>query len=68
MKWHPEKLTIFSTLVGLLNAKSHDFGGNVSTVNGYLLRNMFQIVARLVGDLNHCFENEEFDIALRIVC
>ncbi|KAH7730165.1 Nuclear cap-binding protein subunit 1 [Aphelenchoides avenae] len=53
VKWVPEKLTIFSTLVGLLNAKSNDFGGNV--------------VARLVSELNQCFEEEEFEIALRII-
>ncbi|MFH4978524.1 hypothetical protein AB6A40_005233 [Gnathostoma spinigerum] len=49
----PDKLTIYSTLVGLLNAKKYNFGG--------------ELIEALVKDLVHEIERNEFSSATYIV-
>ncbi|KAI6234413.1 80 kDa nuclear cap-binding protein [Aphelenchoides fujianensis] len=49
----PEKITVFSTLCGLLNVKRNQFGD--------------AIVSRLVGDLNKRLKADDYDIVVRIV-
>ncbi|KAK6043953.1 hypothetical protein COOONC_18543, partial [Cooperia oncophora] len=49
----PDKITVYSTLVGLLNAKNFNFGG--------------EIVEKLVSDLQEKLEAEDFQQAMFIV-
>ncbi|KAF8366504.1 ncbp-1, partial [Pristionchus pacificus] len=49
----PDKLTIYSTLVGLLNAKNYNFGG--------------EIVEKLVADLQQTLESEKHRHAANLV-
>uniref|UniRef100_A0A1I7XEC4 Nuclear cap-binding protein subunit 1 n=1 Tax=Heterorhabditis bacteriophora TaxID=37862 RepID=A0A1I7XEC4_HETBA len=49
----PDKLTIYSTLVGLLNAKNFNFGG--------------EIVEKLISDLQEKLETENYQQAMFIV-
>uniref|UniRef100_A0A7E4VBE2 Nuclear cap-binding protein subunit 1 n=1 Tax=Panagrellus redivivus TaxID=6233 RepID=A0A7E4VBE2_PANRE len=53
IKFKPEKLTIYSTLAGLVNADAPEFGKN--------------FVQRVVDELNHSLKEGEFDIAVRII-
>uniref|UniRef100_A0A183BVH2 Nuclear cap-binding protein subunit 1 n=1 Tax=Globodera pallida TaxID=36090 RepID=A0A183BVH2_GLOPA len=48
----PEKITIFSTLVGLLNARSSDFGE--------------RLLLKFVDELHYTFMNGEYDISVRL--
>ncbi|VDN20716.1 unnamed protein product [Gongylonema pulchrum] len=49
----PDKLTVYSTLVGLLNAKKYNFGG--------------EILEKLLAKLNELMKDNDFDHALYIV-
>ncbi|KAI6182064.1 80 kDa nuclear cap-binding protein [Aphelenchoides bicaudatus] len=49
----PEKMTIFSTLVGLLNSKSNAFGDS--------------LISKLTSDLKQRLDQDEYDIAIRVV-
>ncbi|CAJ0594234.1 unnamed protein product [Cylicocyclus nassatus] len=49
----PDKVTVYSTLVGLLNAKNFNFGG--------------EIVEKLVSDLQDKLETEDFEHAMYII-
>ncbi|WKX91228.1 hypothetical protein Q1695_009787 [Nippostrongylus brasiliensis] len=49
----PDKITVYSTLVGLLNAKNFNFGG--------------EIVEKLVSDLQEKLEAEDFQQAMFII-
>ncbi|KAI1721873.1 MIF4G like domain-containing protein [Ditylenchus destructor] len=49
----PEKLTMFTTVIGLLNTKSSEFGTNM--------------ISKLVDDLNSSLSKENYDIALRLI-
>jgi nuclear cap-binding protein subunit 1 len=44
----PDKCTIYTTLIGLLNTKNYNFGGEVSSVSGDL--NLYSILI-----FDHCF-------------
>ncbi|EPB76851.1 MIF4G domain protein [Ancylostoma ceylanicum] len=49
----PDKITVYSTLVGLLNAKNFNFGG--------------EIVEKLVSDLQEKLETEDYQHAMYII-
>ncbi|KAK6731730.1 hypothetical protein RB195_007913 [Necator americanus] len=49
----PDKITVYSTLVGLLNAKNFNFGG--------------EIVEKLVSDLQDKLEAEDYQHAMHII-
>ncbi|KAK5970162.1 Nuclear cap-binding protein subunit [Trichostrongylus colubriformis] len=49
----PDKITVYSTLVGLLNAKNFNFGG--------------EIVEKLISDLQEKLEAEDFQQAMFII-
>uniref|UniRef100_A0AC35FLX5 Nuclear cap-binding protein subunit 1 n=1 Tax=Panagrolaimus sp. PS1159 TaxID=55785 RepID=A0AC35FLX5_9BILA len=53
IKFKPEKLTIYSTLAGLVNVSSPDFGK--------------ELINRIVFELNTSLAEGKFDIALRII-
>jgi nuclear cap-binding protein subunit 1 len=64
----PQKMTVFSTLSGLLNAKNNQFGGSVSKLLVKLLSSFhFQLVSKLVADLKARFNADEYDVVIRIV-
>ncbi|KAL3112237.1 hypothetical protein niasHT_017010 [Heterodera trifolii] len=48
----PEKITIFSTLVGLLNVRSADFGE--------------RLLQKFMDEFHHTFTSGEYDISIRI--
>lgn len=60
----PEKCTIYSTLVGLLNAKNYNFGGEVSELNIIINYNIL-----IVGTILLCVTNHNHKIFLEnLVC
>ncbi|KAL7073953.1 hypothetical protein ACQ4LE_006244 [Meloidogyne hapla] len=49
----PEKITVFSTLVGLLNARSEEFGKS--------------LISKFLKELHNLFVKEEYEIFIRLV-
>lgn len=50
----PEKITVFSTLAGILNARSPDFGA--------------QLLVKFMYEFHNTFFSDKYDISVRLVC